>query len=194
MQFRDDEGFYNNAEAGSYHVLLSMAEKMGISGLIMNVSYERQEDSYLVYVFAGHEDYWEMLDMVDSENIICSYADIKNELKKYIKSHLQVWRDKMAEMVAEDLRPKSYVDYTATFYELVVANKGRFGMIQYGDRAEIYEQTQYGYEKKHSLQGKYNVYDIIKMIENGQKFAQTEDSIDDIIGREKTEVTWMDYL
>lgn len=194
MQFRDDEGFYNNAEAGSYHVLLSMAEKMGISGLIMDASYERQGDSYLVYVFAGHEDYWEMLNMVDSVNIICSSADIKTELKKYIKSHLQIWRDKLSELVAEDLRPKSYVDGTATFYDLVVANKGRFGMIQYGDRAEIYEQTQLGYEKKHCLKGKYNAYDIIKMLENDKEFAQTEEDIEDFIGRENTEVTLLDYL
>ncbi len=193
MQFRDADN-YNNAEAGGYHVLLTMAEKMGIAGLIMDVSYERQGDSYLVYVFAGHEDYWELMNMVDSENIICNPTDIKMELKKYIKSHLQMWRDKMAEMVAEDLKPKSYVDDTATFYDLNIANRGRFGLIQYSDRAEIYEQTQSGYEKKNSLKGKYNVFDIINMIENDEEFAQTEENIEDFLGRENTEVTWMDYL
>ena len=193
MFFKDvDE--YNNAEAGGFHVALNKAEKMEITGLIMNVSYEKQDNSYLVYVFAGHEDYWELLNMVDSTFIFCVYADIKQELKSYIKAHLEEWRDKMAELVAEDLRPKSYVDDTAVFYDLVIANKGRFALVQYSDRAEIYEQTQFGYEQKHSLEGKYNPKDIIKMLENDEEFVQTAESVEEDFFLLNTEVTLQDYL
>ena len=128
MYFRDGDE-YNNAEAGSYKVLLNREEKKGIAGLIMNVSYEKQDTSYLVYVFAGHEDYCELLNMVDSTNISCVYADIKAEIKNYIKYHLEEWRGKMEALVAEDLRPKSYVDDTAAFYDLVIANKGKYALV-----------------------------------------------------------------
>ena len=193
MIFKDvDE--YNNAEAGGFHVALNKAEKMEITGLIMNVSYEKQDNYYLVYVFAGHEDYWELLNMVDSTSIFCVYADIKLELKSYIKAHLEEWRDKMAELVAEDLRPKSYVDDTAVFYDLVIANKGRFALVQYSDRAEIYEQTQFGYKKKRSLEGKYHQKDIIKFLENDEEFIQTTESVEEDFFLLNTEVTLQDYL
>ncbi len=193
MLFKDvDE--YNNAEAGGFHVALNKAEKMEITGLIMNVSYEKQDNYYLVYVFAGHEDYWELLNMVDSTSIYCVYADIKLELKSYIKAHLEEWRDKMAELVAEDLRPKSYVDNTAAFYDLVIANKGRFAIVQYSDRAEIYEQTQFGYKQKRSLEGKYNPKDIINMLENDEEFVQTAESVEEDFFLSNTEVTLQDYL
>lgn len=192
MFFKDvDE--YNNAEAGGFHVALNMAEKMEITGLIMNVSYEKQDNYYLVYVFAGHEDYWELLNMVDSTVIFCVYADIKLELKSYIKAHLEEWRDKMAELVAEDLRPKSYVDNTAAFYDLVIANKGRFALVQYSDRAEIYEQTQYEYKIKRSLKGKYNPKDIIKILENDEEFVETTESVEEDFFLSNTEVTLQDY-
>ncbi len=193
MFFKDvDE--YNNAEAGGFHVALNKAEKMEITGLIMNVSYEKQDNYYLVYVFAGHEDYWELLNMVDSTSIFCVYADIKLELKSYIKAHLEEWRDKMAALVAEDLRPKSYVDDTATFYDLVIANKGRFALVQYSDRAEIYEQTQYEYKIKRSLKGKYNPKDIIKILENDEEFVETTESVEEDFFLLNTEVTLQDYL
>lgn len=193
MLFKDvDE--YNNAEAGGFHVALNKAEKMEITGLIMNVSYEKQDNYYLVYVFAGHEDYWELLNMVDSTSIFCVYADIKLELKSYIKAHLEEWRDKMAALVAEDLRPKSYVDDTATFYDLVIANKGRFALVQYSDRAEIYEQTQYEYKIKRSLKGKYNPKDIIKILENDEEFVETTESVEEDFFLLNTEVTLQDYL
>ena len=194
MLFKDvDE--YNNAEAGGFHVALNKAEKMGISGLIMNISYEKQDTSYLVYVFAGHEDYWELLNMVDSTSISCIYAELKTELKNYIKSHLEVWRDEMAVLVAEDLKPKSYVDDTAVFYELVIANKGRYALVQYSDRAEIYEKTLTGYKKKEWIKGRFNPMDIVKGIENNNElFVQTEESIEDDFFRSNTEVTWQDYL
>lgn len=193
MFFKDvDE--YNNAEAGGFHVALNKAEKMEITGLIMNVSYEKQDNYYLVYVFAGHEDYWELLNMVDSTSIFCVYADIKLELKSYIKAHLEEWRDKMAELVAEDLRPKSYVDNTAAFYDLVIANKGKYALVQFSDRAEIYEQTQSGYEKKHRLKGRYYPKDIIMMLENDEKFVETTESVGEDLYLSNTEVTWQDYL
>lgn len=193
MYFRDGDE-YNNAEAGSYNVLLNREEKLGIAGLIMNVSYEKQDTSYLVYVFAGHEDYCELLNMVDSTNISCVYADIKAEIKNYIKYHLEEWRDKMAALVAEDLRPKSYVDDTASFYDLVIANKGKYALVQFSDRAEIYEQTQSGYEKIQGLNGKYNPKDIIKMIENDEEFVETTESVEEDLFLSNTEVTWRDYL
>ena len=194
MFFKDvDE--YNNAEAGGFHVALNKAEKMGIPGLIMDVSYEKQDISYLVYVFAGHEDYWELLNMVDSIIISCIYADLKIELKNYIKSSLEVWRDKMDALVAEDLKPKSYVNDTAVFYELAIANKGRYALVQYSDRAEIYEQTQYEYKIRRSLKGKYNPKDIINMLENdAEEFMQTAESVEEDFFLSKTEVTLQDYL
>lgn len=193
MYFRDGDE-YNNAEAGYYHVSLNREEKMGITGLIMNVSYEKQDASYLVYVFAGHEDYWELLNMVDSTDISCIYADLKAELKNYVKAHLKDWRDKMAALVAEDLRPKSYVDDTAAFYDLVIANKGKYALVQFSDRAEIYEQTESGYEKKHRLKGKYNQKDIIRMIENDEEFVETTENIEEDFFLSETEVTLQDYL
>lgn len=193
MFFKDGDE-YNNAEAGSYNVLLNREEKLGIAGLIMNVSYEKQDTSYLVYVFAGHEDYCELLNMVDSTNISCVHADIKAEIKNYIKYHLEEWRDKMAALVAEDLRPKSYVDDTASFYDLVIANKGKYALVQFSDRAEIYEQTQSGYEKIQGLNGKYNPKDIIKMIENDEEFVETTENVEEDLFLSNTEVTWRDYL
>lgn len=192
--FIRDVDEYNNAEAGGFHVALNKAEKMGISGLIMNISYEKQDSSYIIYVFAGHEDYWELLNMVDSTNISCIYADLRTELKGYIKSHLEVWRDKMAALVAEDLKPKSYVDDTAAFYDLAIANKGKYALVQFSDRAEIYEQTQSGYEKIHGLKGKYNPKDIIKMIENDEEFVETTESVEEDFFLLNTEVTLQDYL
>ena len=194
MYFKDGDE-YNNAEAGSYHVSLNRKEKMEIAGLIMDVSYEKQDASYLVYVFAGHEDFWELLNMVDSTNISCIYADLKAELKKYVKTHLNDWRDKMAALVAEDLRPKSYVDDTAAFYDLVIANKGKYAFVQFSDRAEIYEQTESGYEKKLRLKGKYNPKDIIRMIdENDEEFVETTENIEEDFFLSETEVTLKDYL
>ncbi len=193
MFFKDGDE-YNNAEAGSYHVSLNREEKMGIAGLIMDVSYEKQDASYLVYVFAGHEDYWELLNMVDSTSIACVHADLKAELKNYVKTHLKEWRDKMAALVAEDLRPKSYVDDTASFYDLVIANKGKYALVQFSDRAEIYEQTQTGYEKIQGLNGKYNPKDIIKMIENDEEFVETAESVEEDFFLLNTEVTLQDYL
>ena len=172
MLFRDGDK-YNDAEAGYYWVMLNKDERREIEGIIMNVSYERIDDKYRVFIFAGHEQNTENLCEVDSTKITCKIADIKGVLKEYISNSLDKWQDKINEIIAEVLRPKSYVDETGVFYNLDIAYKGKFALVIFEKRAEIYELNQTGYNRKHVIEGSCNVGDVIKIIEENEIFVET---------------------